>query len=99
MSRLVYRKGMDLLTGIIPEICNAYDNVDFLIGMGIGHTDKRDHIAIVLAGGDGPKRILLDEVREKHQLHDRVTLLGAVDHADVRDVSKVHVSSCWYKAS
>jgi glycosyltransferase involved in cell wall biosynthesis len=39
-----------------------------------------------LSGGDGPKRILLEEVREKHQLHDRVTLLGAVDHANVGDV-------------
>jgi phosphatidylinositol glycan class A protein len=32
VSRLVYRKGVDLLIGIIPRICNAFPNVDFLIG-------------------------------------------------------------------
>lgn len=32
VSRLVYRKGMDLLVEVIPEICELYPNVDFLIG-------------------------------------------------------------------
>ena len=32
VSRLVYRKGTDLLVGIIPIICNKYPEVDFLIG-------------------------------------------------------------------
>ena len=32
VSRLVYRKGMDLLASIIPEICQQHDDVDFLIG-------------------------------------------------------------------
>ena len=32
VSRLVYRKGTDLLVGIIAEICNKYPEVDFLIG-------------------------------------------------------------------
>ncbi|XP_013404356.1 N-acetylglucosaminyl-phosphatidylinositol biosynthetic protein-like [Lingula anatina] len=68
MSRLVYRKGTDLLAGIIPDICSKYDNVDFLIG------------------GDGPKRIVLEEIREQFQLHDRVTLLGAIEHNKVREV-------------
>lgn len=27
-------------------------------------------------GGDGPKRIILEEMREKFRLHDRVELLG-----------------------
>ena len=35
------------------------------------------------AGGDGPKRVVLEEVREKHQLHDRVSLLGALQHSQV----------------
>ena len=30
-SRLVYRKGIDLLVGIIPRICTRYPDVDFLI--------------------------------------------------------------------
>ena len=32
ISRLVYRKGMDLLAGIIPIVCYNHHNVDFLIG-------------------------------------------------------------------
>lgn len=68
VSRLVYRKGIDLLFGVIPEICNRFPNVHFVIG------------------GDGPKKVGLEEMREKHQLHDRVELLGSVGHANVRNV-------------
>ena len=32
VSRLVYRKGVDLLVGIIPNICHSMPHVDFLIG-------------------------------------------------------------------
>jgi phosphatidylinositol N-acetylglucosaminyltransferase subunit A len=32
VSRLVYRKGVDLLVGIIPKICHAMDHVDFIVG-------------------------------------------------------------------
>ena len=32
VSRLVYRKGMDLLAGIIPEVCCRYPDVNFIIG-------------------------------------------------------------------
>lgn len=39
-----------------------------------------------IIGGDGPKRLLLEEMREKSQLHDRVEILGAVPHARVRSV-------------
>ncbi|GCB65381.1 phosphatidylinositol N-acetylglucosaminyltransferase subunit A isoform X1 [Scyliorhinus torazame] len=68
VSRLVYRKGVDLLAGIIPELCQKHPDLHFLIG------------------GEGPKRIVLEEVREKYQLHDRVRLLGALEHKDVRNV-------------
>lgn len=68
ISRLVYRKGIDLLGGIIPELCLKYPELQFIIG------------------GEGPKRIVLEEVREKYQLHDRVRLLGALEHKDVRGV-------------
>ncbi|KAK3104858.1 hypothetical protein FSP39_011824 [Pinctada imbricata] len=68
VSRLVYRKGMDLLAGLIPPVCQQHPNVQFIIG------------------GDGPKRIILEEVREKHELHDRVQLLGSLEHSKVRDV-------------
>lgn len=39
-----------------------------------------------IIGGDGPKRKLLEEIREKHQLHNRMELLGAVPHNQVRNV-------------
>uniref|UniRef100_A0A8C4PCN7 phosphatidylinositol N-acetylglucosaminyltransferase n=1 Tax=Dromaius novaehollandiae TaxID=8790 RepID=A0A8C4PCN7_DRONO len=68
VSRLVYRKGIDLLSGIIPELCQKYPDLHFLVG------------------GEGPKRIILEEVRERYQLHDRVRLLGALEHQDVRNV-------------
>uniref|UniRef100_A0A7M4EDF2 Phosphatidylinositol glycan anchor biosynthesis class A n=1 Tax=Crocodylus porosus TaxID=8502 RepID=A0A7M4EDF2_CROPO len=68
VSRLVYRKGIDLLSGIIPELCQKYPDLNFLVG------------------GEGPKRIVLEEVRERYQLHDRVRLLGALEHQDVRNV-------------
>ena len=35
VSRLVYRKGMDLLAAIIPQICSKYPRVQFLIGKSI----------------------------------------------------------------
>lgn len=60
--------GTDLLSGIIPELCQKYPDLHFMIG------------------GEGPKRIILEEVRERYQLHDRVHLLGALEHKDVRNV-------------
>lgn len=39
-----------------------------------------------IVGGDGPKRVRLEEMREKHSLQDRVEMLGAVPHAQVRSV-------------
>ncbi|CDJ63731.1 phosphatidylinositolglycan class A protein, putative [Eimeria necatrix] len=62
LSRLSYRKGIDLLVDIIPAVCAKYPNVTFIIG------------------GDGPKRIILEEMREKHRIHDRVEMLGAIPH-------------------
>lgn len=66
-SRLVYRKGIDLLAGVIPRFKNI-PNIQFIIV------------------GDGPKRDLLEEIREKTNMQDRVEILGAVEHAKVRDV-------------
>lgn len=39
-----------------------------------------------IIGGDGPKRVRLEEMREKHSLQDRVEMLGAVPHTQVRSV-------------
>ena len=68
VSRLVYRKGVDLLIGIIPRICKIFPNVDFLIG------------------GDGNKKLELEEMVHKECLEDRVNFLGFVPHSSVRDV-------------
>lgn len=68
ISRLVYRKGADLLVEVIPEVCRLHPNVRFVIG------------------GDGLKRVRLEEMREKHYLQDKVEMLGAVPHAQVRSV-------------
>ncbi|KAK9766180.1 Phosphatidylinositol N-acetylglucosaminyltransferase GPI3 subunit, variant 2 [Basidiobolus ranarum] len=67
ISRLVYRKGMDLLVAVIPRICAAHPKVRFMIA------------------GDGPKRIDLEQMREKHLLHDRVELCGSIKHSEVRN--------------
>lgn len=67
VSRLVYRKGIDLLAGIIPCF-KENRNINFIIA------------------GDGPKRELLEEIREKNNMQDRIQMLGALEHSDVRDV-------------
>lgn len=64
VSRLVYRKGVDLMAGVISKLADM-KNVNFIIG------------------GDGPKRTLLEEIREKQNIQDRVTLLGPLDHSKV----------------
>lgn len=33
LSRLVYRKGIDILALVIPEICHRHPNVNFIIGV------------------------------------------------------------------
>ena len=50
VSRLVYRKGVDLLVGIIPKICQLYEEVDFIIGgdgnklLNLQEMVERDHL-------------------------------------------------------
>lgn len=38
-----------------------------------------------LIGGDGPKRLLLEQLREREGLHDRIHLLGALDQSQVHE--------------
>jgi len=68
ISRLAYRKGMDLVARVIPIACERWPHVHFVIG------------------GGGPKRLLLDEMVERYNLHSRVELIGEVPHAQVRSV-------------
>eukprot|EP00055_Hartaetosiga_balthica_P015301 m.89248 g.89248 ORF g.89248 m.89248 type:complete len:500 (+) comp8828_c0_seq4:43-1542(+) len=65
MSRLFWRKGIDLLARVIPLVCEKHPTAVFLIG------------------GDGPMRINLEEMREQHNLSDRVHMLGSVLHENV----------------
>ena len=83
VSRLVYRKGADLLAGIIPALCSRHRDLHFLIGRLSSPSLSPLVIVCVYSGGDGPKRVLLEEVRERHHLHDRVSLLGALQHSQV----------------
>ncbi|CAP22111.2 Protein CBG00513 [Caenorhabditis briggsae] len=39
-----------------------------------------------IIGGDGPKRIELEEMREKYNLHSRVVMLGMLPHNQVKQV-------------
>jgi phosphatidylinositol glycan class A protein len=68
LSRLVYRKGVDLLTSVVPLVCRRVDFCDFVIG------------------GDGNRMLHVQEMVERHDLHHRVRLVGAVPHDQVRDV-------------
>ncbi len=80
-SRLAYRKGADLLVSVIPKICELYPQVNFLIGM----IRNAIHFTVFLAG-DGPKRVEIEQMREHHILQDRVTLLGALPHHEIRNI-------------
>lgn len=68
ISRLTYRKGIDLLVDVIPAICRRHPEVNWIIG------------------GDGPKRLVLEEMVKRECLYERVELLGGVPHERVRDV-------------
>ncbi|GAW80024.1 phosphatidylinositol N-acetylglucosaminyltransferase subunit A [Plasmodium gonderi] len=68
ISRLTYRKGIDLIVKLIPLVCQKYPFIKFIIG------------------GDGPKRILLEEMREKYHLHNSVILLGKVKQENVKNI-------------
>lgn len=68
VSRLVYRKGIDLLVASAPTICDLFPEVCFVVG------------------GDGPKMVDLEQMREKYRLQDRITLLGSVRPSEVQSV-------------
>ena len=65
ISRMTYRKGVDLLVDIIPTICKLYPRTHWVVG------------------GDGPKLLDLLQMVERSKLHDRVELLGRVEHSEV----------------
>ncbi|KAF4678222.1 hypothetical protein FOL47_003284 [Perkinsus chesapeaki] len=68
VSRLTFRKGIDILIDVMPEISRRFPYVHWIIA------------------GDGPKRMDIEQMLERHKLHDRTELLGKVPHSQVRDV-------------
>ena len=88
LSRLVYRKGIDLVVKYIKRqiiFDSEKINITILLRI-IPIICEKFPLAHFIIGGDGPKRLLLEEMRERYQLHDRVELLGSVQHHAVRDV-------------
>jgi len=74
-SRLVYRKGIDLVVNVIPKICRR----KFV---------KKDRSVVrveFIIAGDGPKRILLEEMIEREGLQEKVEMLGELQLDEVRD--------------
>lgn len=54
------------------------------------------NVNFVIAG-DGPKRTLLEEVREKHYIQDRVTLIGALEHSKVFFFFAFYTNNLYFK--
>ena len=74
MSRLVYRKGVDLLAQVIPRVCAACPDVDVLVG---GDGPKRGVLHDMLAAHSdvlGPGRVtLLGDVAHDGGVRDALT--------------------------
>jgi len=86
LSRLAYRKGIDLLVATAPRICAKFPHIDFVIGVCFGSQILDKLLTPCIEGGDGPKLIDLLQMREKYLLQDRIELLGPIHPRDVRSV-------------
>nr|XP_002120505.1 phosphatidylinositol N-acetylglucosaminyltransferase subunit A [Ciona intestinalis] len=65
--------------------------IDFLAEIIPAVCKKFDDVDFLI-GGDGPKRLLIEETREQFRLHSRVTLLGSVPHEKVPNIlNKGHI--------
>ncbi len=81
VSRLVYRKGMDLLASLIPIICSRHADVDFLIGEG---PPVRTMYTVILSG--------LIETRGSYFLLQVLQVLQ--DGYNTYPASELSVASC-----
>lgn len=84
ISRLAYRKGIDLLVATAPRICKLHPNVRFIVGEWHMYLYLISFTHLDVIGGDGPKLIDLLQMRERHMLQDRIILRGPIKHGDVR---------------
>eukprot|EP00439_Symbiodinium_sp_Y106_P024392 s287_g2.t6 len=78
VSRLTYRKGVDLLVGAVPETCRRNPDVRWVIG---GSGPKRLLLEEMIERA--PLKIFTSGAQG---IVDRVELLGSVPHEDVRKV-------------
>ena len=69
-SRLVYRKGIDFVANLLPKLCQRT----------FKEKGATYNVNFVI-GGDGDKRILLEEQIEIHGLQSRVEMLGELSHS------------------
>eukprot|EP00887_Chlorella_sp_A99_P005311 scaffold1.g5311.t1 len=76
---LVYRKGIDLLAAVLPELCGRHPHLRFLIG---GGGPKRS----LLEQARSRTRRQPGCVIEEEELGGQVELVGPVPHERVRDV-------------
>jgi glycosyltransferase involved in cell wall biosynthesis len=53
LSRLAYRKGIDLLVATAPRICAAFPNVRFVVGALLGHLSLVRNLKCYLQGETG----------------------------------------------
>ena len=93
VSRLAYRKGIDLFVAIAPRICRRFPNVRFVVGKFTPLCLIDIVLSIPPTGGDGPKLINILQMREKHVLQNRIELLGPVKHKDVPKVCLLYSTS------
>ncbi|EPB70363.1 glycosyltransferase, group 1 family protein [Ancylostoma ceylanicum] len=68
-----------------PDPEQFYGNPTTIIFLGRLVCTRHPNVRFIV-GGDGPKRLELEEMREKYHLHSRVTLLGTLPHNMVREV-------------
>lgn len=75
----------ELITIVVISRLFYNKGTDLLIASIPRILEQNDNVRFLIAGS-GPKAIDLEQMLDRHILHDRVTLLGPVRHEEVRDV-------------
>jgi len=75
----------DTITIVVISRLFYNKGTDLLIASIPRILDQHPNVRFIIAGS-GPKAIDLEQMLDRHILHDRVTLLGPVRHEEVRDV-------------
>lgn len=83
LGRLAYRKGIDLLARVIHQVCVVKPHMHQAESLSI--REDIESLKFIVAG-DGPKRVDLAQLIEKHSLQQRVCMVGAVPYSEVRKI-------------